>query len=162
MDLSRVAVYATVAFILGTAVASGPLVSAVSVPEGGLTGPEPGTGDATVTVVSGPSDAAIERGEFDTGAYYLDPPTLAVDLEAVSGQPVLTYSVSVDGLQTSSAVYFVTGEDSGRMELTVDEEAFDPDEITESEYTGEVRLVLRGSNTEQTIYREPITVQVRE
>jgi len=162
MDLSRVAVYATVAFLVGAAVASGPLVSAVSVPAGGLTGPDPGTGDATVTVVSEPGDAAIERGEFDTGAYYLDPPTLVVDLEAVSGQPILTYSVSIDGLQTSSAVYFVTGENSGRLELTVDEEAFDPDEITEETYSGEVRLVVRAGDAERTVYREPITVAVRE
>lgn len=161
MDLSKAAVYVTVGVILLVTVASGPLVSGYTVPEGGVTGPTPGTGNATVSVLSVPETLTLDRGEYDTGVYYLEVPAAVIDVGAVTGKPVLTYSVGIDSLQTSSSVYFLTPADTGRKRLTVDEEAFDPGEIDDRRYSGNVRIVLRGDSGSRTVYEGPVTVEVK-
>ena len=160
MERSRAAVYATVAVIVLVTVASGPLVGAVTVPEGGVSGPDPGTGAATVSVVSVPDRATLEPGEYDTDVSYLEVPDAVVDVSAVTGTPVLTYSLSVPELKSRSSVFFLKPGAEGRMELSMDRLSFDPDTVDREQYTGRLRLVMRGADGEQTLYERPIVVEV--
>jgi hypothetical protein len=160
MERSRAAVYATAAVILLVTVASGPLVGAVTVPKGGVSGPAPGTGSATVSVVSMPDRATLEPGQYGTDVYYLKVPDAAVDVSAVTGRPVLTYSLSVPELKSRSSVFFLRPGEQGRTELSMDRLSFDPGAVDRERYTGELRLVLRGSGGETTLYREPVVVEV--
>jgi hypothetical protein len=160
MERSRAAVYATAAVIVLVTVASGPLVGAVTVPEGGVSGPAPGTGSATVSVVSMPDRATLEPGQYGTDVYYLEVPDAAVDVSAVTGQPVLTYSLSVPELKSRSSVFFLRPGEQGRTELSMDRLSFDPGAVDRERYTGQLRLVLRGSGGETTLYREPVVIEV--
>ncbi len=162
MERSRAAVYATVAVIVLVTVASGPLIGAVTVPEGGVSGPAPGTGNATVSVVSMPDQVTLEPGAYDTDVYYLEVPDAVLDVSAVTGKPVLTYSLSVPGLKSRSSVFFLQSGEQGRKELSMARLSFDPAEVGKEQYTGELRLVLRGSGGELTLYREPVVVEVAE
>jgi hypothetical protein len=162
MERSRVAVYATVAVIVAVTVASGPLVGAVTVPEGGVSGPAPGTGNATVSVVSMPDRVTLEPGAYDTDVYYLEVPDAVVDVSAVTGKPVLTYSLSVPELKSRSSVFFLQPGEQGRTELSMDRLSFDPAAVDREQYTGELRLVLRGSGGKLTLYSEPVVVEVAE
>jgi hypothetical protein len=161
MERSRAAVYATVTLIVVVTVASGPLVGAVTVPEGGVSGPDPGTGNATVSVVSVPDRVTLEPGAYDTDVYYLEVPDAVVDISAATGKPVLTYSLSVPELRSRSSVFFLRAGERGQKKLTMDRLSFDPAAVDQERYTGELRLVLRGSGGEVTLYSEPVTVDVR-
>jgi hypothetical protein len=162
VDPSRAAVYALVAVILLTAVATGPLVGAVTVPEAGVTGADPGTGAATVEVVSVPDRVTLEPGEYDTGVYYLEVPDAVLDVSAVSGKPVVTYSLSVPELRSRSAVFFLGPGEEGRKQLSMERLSFAPSEVERDRYTGQLRLVLRDGGGERTLYEAPVVVEVRE
>ncbi len=160
MEWSRVAVYATVAVIVVVSVASGPLVGAVTVPEGGVSGPDPGTGNATVSVVSVPDRVTLEPGAYDTDVYYLEVPDAVVDVSAATGKPVLTYSLSVPELRSRSSVFFLQPGERGRQKLPMERLSVDPAAVDQERYAGELRLVLRGSGKEVTLYSEPVVVEV--
>jgi len=160
MERSRAAVYAVVAVIVLVTVASGPLVGAVTVPEGGVSGPAPGTGTATVSVVSVPDRATLEPGAYDTDVSYLEVPDAVVDVSGVTGKPVLTYSLSVPELRSRSSVFFLEPGAEGRTELSMDRLSFDPGAVDRERYTGQLRLVMRGSGGERTLYEGPIVIEV--
>jgi len=141
-------------------IASGPLVGAVTVPEGGVSGPAPGTGTATVSVVSVPDRATLEPGAYDTDVSYLEVPDAVVDVSGVTGKPVLTYSLSVPELRSRSSVFFLEPGAEGRTELSMDRLSFDPGAVDRERYTGQLRLVMRGSGGERTLYEGPIVIEV--
>mgnify|MGYP000376681232 FL=1 len=78
----------------------------------------------------------------------------------MTGRPVLTYSLSVPGLKSRSSVFFLRPGEQGRTNLSMDRLSFDPGAVDRERYTGELRLVLRGSGGETTLYREPVVVEV--
>lgn len=152
----------TVAIILLTTLLSGPAISAVDLTaSGSFDGSDLGDGRVTVGEVTVPESAAIERGEFGSGAYYLRVPSATVDLEEVRGRPILSYQVSVDGLGfTRSSVHVLSPSDEGIYELTIDEATFGESEIENESYTGELSITARYDDTEEDVASRNVTIEV--
>lgn len=163
MDDARVAVYAAVAIVLGTALVSGPLVGAVDFThERGETF-APGSGSADVSVVSTPERARLDRGSFGSGAYNLRVPDATVRITAVSGQPILVYKIRIPDLgYTRSTAHFLDSSSEGRTTVSIEADALDPDGIDRDSYPGELVVLVRADGGDEVLYRGPITVEVTD
>lgn len=145
--------------VLVTAVSATPLWT---VPEKSAGEAPLGEGTATVSVVSAPEKATLEPGRQGGGVYYLRVSNIEVNVTNLRGNPVLTYSISVDELGYSrSSVNGLAGVGEGRAQLTIEPKAFDAKELTQKRYDGELRLVLRGDGNEEVVYNESIVVEVQ-
>jgi hypothetical protein len=161
MDRSRGLVYATVAVLVVVTAATGPLgLFAVPAPADGSTA-NIGTGDATLSVVSTPERVRLVAGSLDSSPYYLRVPDSVLSVESVRGRPLLTYSLDIDGLGYSrSSVHTI--EEPGRVAVSMERTALEPETVTDGSYAGRLQLVLRGTDTERTVHEQPVRVVVRE
>lgn len=163
MDDARVAVYAAVALILGTALVSGPLVGAVDFTREREDTFAPGSGSADVSVVSTPERARLDRGSFGSGAYNLRVPDATVQIAAVSGQPMLVYKIRIPDLgYTRGTAHFLDSSSEGRMTVSIEEDALDPDDIDRDSYPGELVVLVRADGGDEVLYRGPVTVEVTD
>ncbi|WP_302082448.1 hypothetical protein [Salinibaculum rarum] len=159
MTPGRVVVFAAVGLmVLATAATGTPLWT---VPDrGGDQGPL-GQGTAEVTVVSMPDTATLDPGRQGGNVYYLRVPSATVDISQLRGNPIVTYSISIEGLgYGTSAVNGLERMGEGQANFSIESAALEGERISNGSYEGELRLVLRGDNGETVLYSEPITVEV--
>lgn len=132
------------AVVLGTLLLSGP-IGAVD-----LTGSpaELGEGTASVTVVQPDSDQfRMTTGRFGADVLYTRLPDLVVDVESVTGQPRLVYSLTVPGLEIDRSEQRLI-RSPGRLRVPMRDHALPPEPVAgapeirrDDTYSG--RLVVR-------------------
>lgn len=166
MEPHRIAVYATVAVVVGVAIASGPLVGAVDLtresadPGDGADAGVPGEGSVDVAVESLPETARLDRGEYGAAAYTLRVPDAHVRLSNVTGQPLVVYKIQLSALgYTAGTVHFVTAEHAGPFRLQLESDTVPPDGIDRDRYEGRLTVLVRGDG-ERIVERRSITVRV--
>jgi hypothetical protein len=159
MTPGRTVVLAAVSLILLVTAATGtPLWT---VPEMGANQAPLGQGTASVSVVSMPDTATLDPGRQGGDVYYLRVPDATVEISQLRGNPILTYSIDIDGLgYSTSSVNALATTGEGQASLSISDVALEGDRLTQDRYEGELRLVLRGDGDEQVVYSEPITVEV--
>ena len=164
MEPRRLVVYSVVAVVVAVTLASGPLVGAVDLTEeadDGIT-EELGEGSADVELHVFPEEVTLSEGRYGSEQYYLRVPDASYTLSNVTGQPIVVYSVTLEGPETYSSGSknsFVTAENEGRRIISIDEKVFDRDELRPGRYNATVTLLVRGDG-EQTIETETFTVEV--
>jgi hypothetical protein len=160
MNPGRAVVLAAVGVIVLVTAASGtPLWS---VPEQGAGQAPLGEGTASVSVVSAPEQVTLEPGRQGGDVYYLRVPDTEIEVSQLRGNPLVSYSIDIDGLgysRSSVSALGTVGEGTARLSLSDD--ALDGNRLEQDEYDGRVRLVLRGNGEEQVLYDQPITIEVR-
>lgn len=157
------AVVATVAIVVVTTLASGPLVGLDLTAEHSFSGEGLGEGRATVGDVTMPDRVAFERADFGAGSYYLRVPSATVELSEVVGRPILNYEVSIDELgYTRSTIKVLSSANEGTLELGLDEVAFGRDELEQDSYAGELSVSVRYEGTEHVVATKNVTVEVVE
>jgi hypothetical protein len=156
MDADQAVVYAVAACIVVLTLATGP-VGLLELPESsGVLTNNPGTGNATVELVSEPDTVTLRAGEQDV--WVLETPDVVVNVSNVRGNPLVSYAVIVEGtgFSTSSATP-LGGQGSGRVELGIAPAQLDAESARNA--TGaEVRLVVRG-DTRQTLLERDVEVR---
>ncbi|MEA5387054.1 hypothetical protein VB779_08265 [Haloarculaceae archaeon H-GB11] len=159
MDWVRGVEYGVVAVLLGVALVSGPLVGAVD-----LTHEPPadyGEGTVTVGAVSAPDSATLDRGSYGEQSYQLEVPDATLEVTAISGRPIVAYTLSIDVLGYSrTTTHFFSERNNGTQTLSLESDTFAPDEIGNSSYDGELEIVVRDSGPERTVLRTNVTVEV--
>jgi hypothetical protein len=162
MDAARGTVFAVAGVIVLVAVATGP-VGLVSVPDERFGGGSPGTGNATVTVVSSPGQPTLEAGRQGGDVYYLRVPDAEVEVEAVRGNPILEYSIDIEALTyTRSSIHFLGESGTGTRAVSFQSATFDAGRLDRETYRAELAVVVRADGTERVVYNEMATVEVRE
>jgi hypothetical protein len=161
MKPARATVAAAIGIIvLVTAATATPLLT---IPEGGLGASPPGTGNATVAVVSVPEDVTLDPGRQGGEVYYLRVPDATVEVTDLRGNPTLVYAVDIDALGYSrSSIHFLESAGEGRLGLALSETTLDPERLDRGAYDARIELVLRGEAGKRTIYRGNATVEVNE
>lgn len=165
MDAPRRAVVAAVALIAAVTLVSGPLVGAVDLtrepddgPGGGF-----GNGSATVSVTDFPDSVAIEQGRYGSQQYFLRVPDATVDIADIEGQPFLKYDLYIEEMALSkTTTVFLDPSYEGQNTLSIDEQAFDPEEIDRRRYNATLTISLRADGDETVIQRERFAMEVRE
>ncbi|WP_340100243.1 hypothetical protein [Salinibaculum salinum] len=148
----------TAIILLATAATGTPLWT---VPEAGADQAPLGQGSASVSVVSMPDTATLDPGRQGGDVYYLRVPDATVDVSQLRGNPILTYSIDIDGLgYSTSSVNALANTGEGQTSLSISDVALEEDRLTQDRYEGELRLVLRGDGEETVVYSEPITIEV--
>lgn len=163
MARSRTFVYAAVGCILAVTLVSGPLVPWVDLTraDAGEDPGELGQGDATAEVVSAPGRATLTRGAYGSGSYYLEVPDATVELRDVTGRPMLIYKIRLPAKGYSRGTnHFVSAEQEGTYELSLERDAWTRDEVTRDRYEGELVVLLRDGDSDRTVYRGNVTVEV--
>jgi len=152
---------AVAGIIVLVAVATGP-VGLVSVPDERFGGGPPGTGNATVTVVSSPGQPTLEAGRQGGDVYYLRVPDAEVEIEDVRGNPILEYSIDIAALTyTRSSVHFLGESGAGTRAVSFQPDTFEADRLDREAYRAELAVVVRANGTERTVYNETTTVEVQ-
>jgi len=166
MDYDHGLVGVTVLFIAVTTLVSGPLVGAVDFT---TASDEPlfsePTDQATVEVVSEPEgDVVLEQGDFGNDVFVLRMPPMTIRTPVVRGTPRVTYKIRIRGLRYNRVTSnFLSAEQQGeQFVLEIEEYTFQPDRITESEYTGELSVTVHDSDGSTVVYRTNRTVVVQE
>ncbi|ERH09247.1 MAG: hypothetical protein J07HX64_01000 [halophilic archaeon J07HX64] len=156
MRVDRVAAGVAVVCILGLTLATGPVGPLEIGTESGFE--DPGTGTATVEVVSEPGTVALEQSEDGQDILYLSVSTARVTVSNVTGNPLLSYQIALDetGFATDKITSLgQTGE--GEFELEIDRRTFRPQDVadvTEAELT----LTLRGDE-QVTLFEQVVPVE---
>ena len=151
------AVAGVVVCIVGLTLATGPLGPFdVGTDSGDLDAP--GTGSATVEVVSAPGAVELVPSNDGQDLRHLSVPDTTVRVSNVTGNPVLSYRVSLDGTGLSTQVLrFLGGTDDGELELDIDRRTYQPHKLENLTGAGlEVRL--RGENV-TTVFEQAVPVE---
>lgn len=161
MRTDRVAAFGTAATIVLLVLATGPQVGLLSIPEEGLAGgPAPGSGSATVSVIDAPDRAELAAGRYGD-VHYLSVPPTTVRTSNVTGAPLLTASIEVEALGFSrSSVYTLQPEGPATRTVSIERAALEAATVDEATYDGRLRLVVRDDSGSETIYDEPVAVEV--
>jgi len=156
MRADRVAVGVAVVCILGLTLATGPAGPLEIGTESGFE--DPGSGTATVEVVSEPGGVAFERSESGQDVLHLSVPTATVAVSNVTGNPLLSYQIALD--ETGFATDRITPlgrSGDGEFDLEIDRRTFREREVanvTEAELT----LTLRGDE-QVTLFERVVPVE---
>jgi hypothetical protein len=116
-----------------------------------------------VSVVSAPDRATLDPGRQGGDLYYLNVPDTEVEIAQLRGNPLLAYAIDIDklGYSRSSVTGLATAGD-GSASLSLSQDTLDGERLTQDQYDGTLRLVLRGDGEEQVLYDRDITVEVRQ
>jgi hypothetical protein len=157
MDFVRATTVGAVTVILATTLLSGGVVD--------LTADRPtfsgaGEGDAAVSVVSVPTDVALERGSAEADVYHLRAAPAHVTASAIDGRPILVYELAIPELQFWSVrKYILTEPGDQRLRFTAG--TLDGDRIANDSYRATVTIKLDGDR-ERVVYRRNVTVGVQQ
>lgn len=164
MDTAGLAVAGTVTLVLAVAAVSGPLVPGVDFTrESAEQTAPPGSGSVDARVLAVPEDAALVKGDFGAGAYYLRVADATVDVASVTGQPLLVYKLRIPAMgYVRGTTHFLSPEMDGHMAVALEEDSLDPEKVEQSSYRGELLLLVRDDADERLLYRENVTVAVED
>lgn len=161
MDSARGVVVATAGLVVMVTVATGPIGLLDVSGERSLE--SAGEGNASVTVVSEPDQAVLERGRQGGGVYYLRVPDVEVDISELRGNPILDYSLSIDALGYSrSSIHFLGNSGTGRTGISLSRDTFDESQIEQETYQAQLTVTLRTNGTKRVVYNETTTVEVEQ
>jgi hypothetical protein len=158
MRAERVVVAATVVMIVGVAVVSGPLFG-FSLP--GSESAQAGTGSVDATVEEPPERGVLEPKEYGGEGYGLRGEPVLVSLEAVSGRPYLSYSLSVPGLNHSTTSLTVFQE-PGQYRLEMRPSTLPSDRVDADSYEGTVSVHVIDGDGRRLLLETEVTVEVQE
>lgn len=147
-------------FVAILAVASGPLVGSVDVTQ---QRPPVGVGETAVAVESVPTtELTLERGRFGSGRYHLDAPPAIVDVDSVTGTPVIRYTIDIPDLWiTATSRYELAGRAGTRLELRPEPIGISPQRIERDRYEGIVAIWVREGDRERHVALQRVTIEVR-
>ena len=123
MRVDRAIVGVAVVCILGLTLATGPVGPLTVGTESGFE--DPGTGTATVEVVSEPGTVAFERSESGQDTLHLLVPTATVAVSNVTGNPLLSYEIALDKIGFATDMLTSLGQtEKEAFELEIDRRTF--------------------------------------
>lgn len=123
-------------------------------------GPEPGTGDATVEVVSTPETVTLEKTRFDAGTYRLSAPPAVVQVHQVRESPDLTYTIDIPELFFSEITHYPLAGRTGRQSLAFDPVEISPQHVDQDRYEARVAVWLRTGDRYRALAQTEVTVEV--
>lgn len=165
MQTARAVASATVLCILVVTILSGPLVGAVDLTPEAQSTPEPpiGSGALDVSVQSVPTEGVtLEKGQYGSQSFYLHVPDAQVQVESVSGQPMIVYKIRIPELGYSSGTTaFLSESNVGNHTLHIQRKALAPDRVKQESYDAELIILVRAGGEEAELVRQPVTVEVK-
>lgn len=161
MQPDRLAVVSVAGLVVLLAVATGPQVGLLSIPEGGFgADAAPGEGTARLEVVSPPERATLVPADY-ADLHYIQITDPEVAVLAVSGAPLLTVTVAIPSLGYSrSSVFTIAEQGSEIRSYGIEGGAIASGRLDRDTYDGTVRLVLRDDAGETVLYEDRIAVEV--
>ena len=162
MDADRAVVWAVVALVVMTTIASGPLVGAVNLTQE-RESTAYGQGSVTVDNATLPANATLSAGRFGAGEYTLRVPDAAVGIAGVEGRPLLVYKIDIPERGYSrSSTHFLSTDSVGSFAASIADDSVAPDTVNRSAYDAELRLLVRANDTSRVVAERSITVEVEE
>lgn len=165
MNAKRAVVWATVAVIVVTMLASGPLVSSVDLTnqkgQDSLFCAPDGTLDLAVEQVPVESYAIVKQG-LGTEQYSLEGDDVRLRVSNVTGCIVISSRLEIPGLGFSSVRHnYVTADSDELQRSSTVGGIFDSERITQESYDATLVIDVRAEENE-TVYRGNFTIPVEE
>lgn len=160
METARRVVLAVAAVVVVVTVATGPF-GPLTVSNAFSGAQAPGTGNATVTVVTPPGQPTLEPGRQEgSDVYYLRVPDAGVEVSDLRGNPILTYSIEIEAFgYTHSSVHFLGEVGEGSQSISLSRSALEASRVENDSYRAQVELAVRRDGTERTVYTATTTVE---
>jgi len=162
MDRTHVAAALLLAACVGVALAAGPYGADVRSLATADDETAYATGGLNATVLDVPDTVRLDRVRGNgTDRYRLLVPDATVDVAAVSGRPVLTYRLRIDGVgHTRGTAHVLSEAQEGAFRTTLEPSTLATDRVTEARYAGELALVVRSDRGTRRIHETTVTVEV--
>jgi hypothetical protein len=156
MNVGRIVVGGVAVCIVVVTLATGPVGPfGVPAPE---TIENPGTGTATVEVVEKPEQVTLEPTDDGQDLVRIVVPAVAVDISNVTGNPILTYTMRLDGTGLSSQELTFLGEgEPGRLVVRIERPPAQPNRV-ENATEADLSLTLSGSE-DVTLFERTVPVE---
>jgi hypothetical protein len=154
----------TIGVILGTLLASGPLVQAVDFTAQPADVTDVGSAEASISIISPPAETfRITPGRFGSEPYLYAPP-ISASIDEVRGDPILVYEVAVRGLGYNFAeLIFLSESDAGRVvNIEMQRSAVDIEDLNRETYQGVVTVRWRGEQEFRVVFQRNVTVNVED
>ena len=163
MNHRRAVVPAVVGVVVLTAVAFGPLVTGLSLASES-TPAISNDGTLTIETMAFPTNATVGSASYGAANVYLSVPPTTVRFESIAQTPTLIYRVRVPELGYSvSTTHFLNADEHGpTYEATIEPFSIDESELDNSQYAGELSLIVRDSDGRRVAARQNITIEVVE
>jgi hypothetical protein len=166
MDRTRLTALLLVAACFGVALAAGPYgadIRSLAADSGDAEG-EYATGAMDATILDTPEEARLDRfTENGTDRYRLLVPAAGVGVANVSGRPVVTYKLRIEGVgHTRGTAHVLSEAQEGRFRTTIEPSTLAADRVGNDSYVGELSLVVRSDRGARRIHRSNVTVRVTD
>lgn len=159
MQRDRAAIVAVCVVVAATAVAFGPLVTALSLGEpadadaGGQD-----RGSLAVESVVFPERVTIEAASYGAANHYVTVPAATVRIRSLTGAPMLVYRLRIEDLGVQlGTVHFLERVEGQTYQATLEPATLDRDEFDE-EYTGELSVVVIDTSGRRTVANRTVAV----
>jgi hypothetical protein len=122
------------------------------------------TGGMDATVLEAPETVQLDRyTENGTDRYRLVVPDAAVGVANVTGRPVLTYKLRIDGIgHTRGTAHVLSTAQEGTFRTSLEPSTLAADRITNDHYTGDLTLVVRSDQGTRRVHEANVTVEVTD
>jgi len=154
----------TIGVILGTLLASGPLVQAVDFTTQPADITKVDSAEASISIISPPAENfRIAPGRFGSEPYLYAPP-ISASIDEVRGDPILVYEVAVRGLGYNFAeLLFLSKSDAGHVvNIEMQRSAVDIEDLNRGTYQGVVTVRWRGEQESRVVFKRNVTVNVED
>jgi hypothetical protein len=157
MRTDRVVVGVVAVCIVGLTLATGPVgLLDIGTSTGGLD--DPGSGTATIEVLSEPDGVTLEPSDDGQNLLHLSVPATLVDVSNVTGNPILSYQVRLNGAGLSTdTIAFLGDQGPGELEMSFDRRTYQPYEV-QNVTDADLTLRIRSAETE-TIFEKTVPVE---
>jgi len=165
MQRDRAAIVAVCVVVAATAVAFGPLVTALSLGEPADADAGAGSqdrGSLTVESVSFPETATIEAASYGAANHYVTVPAATVQINSLTGAPLLVYRLRIEALGVQlGTVHFLERVEGETYRATMEPATIDREQL-DAEYTGELSVVVIDASGRRTVANQTVTVTTVE
>jgi hypothetical protein len=157
MNHGRLVVVGVTVCIVAVTLATGPVGLVALDPPEEIGQDSIGNGNATVEVLSAPDTISIQKSNDGQGLHHIRVPNTRVSISNLSGNPALTYSVSVDALGVgSNSVHPL--ESAGEGETTLSIDRITTRNEVENVTTASLRIIIY-ADTRRTLFTKEVTVE---
>ncbi|WP_254831667.1 hypothetical protein [Haloglomus salinum] len=164
MDRTHVAGALLLAVCFGIALAAGPYGADIRSLASSDERAAYATGDMDATVLDTPETARLDRyTENGTDRYRLVVPDATVDVANVSGRPVLTYKLRIDGVgHTRGTAHVLSAAQEGPFRTGLEPSTLAADRVTNGSYAADLSLVVRSDRGTRRLHASNVTVRVTD
>ena len=161
LDITEIFPLAVSLVVIGTVIASGPIVPTFQISPNSSPDSPPGHGTANVSTVNVSSTMTLDRGRFGANTFSVTSKPTKIRIEEVRGTPHLEYVLRIPRLDYATITFYpLSGRSGTVMDLAPKASEISPTLVTDHVYTGKLEIRLQANNF-RTLHEGNVTIRTK-